>query len=274
SWGVFGSNLLSGHSDTGGAFAGDYFSLTRLIMTQLHDARFDSNFGTLADFAVRCRGGELPSYAFLEPCYGGTGQNDQHPPADIRPGEQLIADVYGWIKASPAFARTLFIITYDEHGGCYDHVAPPGGARPPDREGRPGEDGFRFDRFGLRVPCVVINPHIRRGLIARPAGNTPFDHTSIIKTVQECFGLEGSLTERDRAAPDFSGLLGLDRPRAEDLPTVQPLPLEAATGPCHTNDLHRLTCEILQDMTGASAPDAAELVAFVQRSYNQVFRRC
>jgi phospholipase C len=273
SWGVFGSNLLAGHGDAAGSFGGDHFSLTRLIMTRLHDARFDGNFGTLADFAGRCQRGELPSYAFLEPSYGGAGQNDQHPSSDIRAGEQLIADVYGWIKASPAFAETLLVITYDEHGGCYDHVAPPGGARNPDRDNRPGQDGFKFDRFGVRVPCVVVNPHIRRGLVARPAGRTPFDHTSIIKTVQQCFGLSGSLTERDRAAPDFSGLLGLDAPRTDDLPVVQPLPVEPAAAPSSSNDLHHLMGAILAAMTGAPAPEAGELVEFVQRSYTQVFGR-
>ena len=181
-----------------------------------------------------------PATRSSSPATAAPASNDQHPPCDIRAGEQLIADVYGWIKASPAFAETLLIITYDEHGGCYDHVAPPGGARNPDRDNRPGQDGFKFNRFGVRVPsALVVNPHIRRGLVARPAGRTPFDHTSIIKTVQQCLGSRARSPSATEAAPDFSGLPGLDAPRTDNLPVVQPLPFEPAAAPS-SNDLHHL----------------------------------
>lgn len=271
SWGIFGNNLLSARQDAGGRFEGNHFSLTRLIMTRLHDARFDQNFGTLADFGERCRTGALPSYTFLEPSYGGSGQNDQHPPSDIRPGEQLIADVFNMVKASPAFEKTLLVITYDEHGGCYDHVPPPGGAKNPDLRNQPGQDGFLFNRFGVRVPCVLVNPYIRKGLIARPEGYTPFDHTSIIRTVQTCLKLEGSLTERDRAAPDFSCVLTLDAPRRDDIPTVAPLKWEVAAGENDINDLHRVMTQVAADLTGKPLPESADFLEFVQESYNQLF---
>jgi phospholipase C len=131
---AFFADLLK---DEAGKFGKNYFSLTRLIMTQLHDARFDENFGTLDDFEAKCKSGDLPSYTFLEPNYGGPNQNDQHPPSDIRAGEQLIADIYNMVKASPAFSETLLVITYDEHGGCNDHVSPPKGAKNPDLDNQP-----------------------------------------------------------------------------------------------------------------------------------------
>ena len=271
SWGIFGNNLLSSAKDQDGQVGQDHFSLTRLIMTRLHDARFNSNFGTLDDFAAKCSSGDLPSYAFLEPSYGGPGQNDQHPPSDIRPGEQLIADVYNMVKASPAFENILLIIIYDEHGGCYDHVPPPGGAKNPDLHNQPGQDGFLFNRFGVRVPCVVVNPYIRRGLIARPEGFTPFDHTSVIKTVQTCFKLEGNLTERDKAAPDFSCVLTLDGPRKDDIPAVTPLKWDVAAGQRSINDLHRVMCTVLEDISGSDASDSSDLMEFIQRSYNELF---
>lgn len=274
SWGIFGSNPLSHGKDGGGLFAGDHFSLTRLIMTRLHEPRFDANFGTLDDFAARCRSGALPSYAFLEPTYGGPGQNDQHPPSDIRPGEQLIADVYNMVKSSPAFENTLLIITYDEHGGCYDHLPPPGGAKHPDPAKPPGQDGFLFNRFGVRVPCVLVNPYIRRGLIARPDGFTPFDHASVIKTVQTCFKLEnGPLTERDKAAPDFSCVLTLAAPRRDDIPAVEPLKWDVKAGQASINDLHRVMSQAVQDLSGSSMPDSADFLEFIQLSYNDLFRR-
>jgi len=269
SWGIFGSNLFASGKDQAGEFGKDHFSLTRLIMTRLHDPRFDPNFGTLDDFEAKCKSGNLPSYAFLEPNYGGPGQSDQHPPCDIRPGEQLIAEIYNIVRASPAFENTLLIITYDEHGGCYDHVPPPGGAKNPDAGNQPGQDGFLFNRFGVRVPCVVVNPYIKRGLIGRPAGYVPFDHTSIIKTVQNCFKLEGNLTERDKAAPDFSCLLTLDVPRKDDIPAVNPLHWDSQAETL--NDLHRLIGKLLEDITGNDAPESGELIEFIQKSYNELF---
>jgi phospholipase C len=236
----------------------------------LHDPAFNDRFGTLGEFQAKCQSGDLPSYSFLEPNYGGPAQNDQHPPSDIRAGEQLIADVYNMVRSSPAFEQTMLFITYDEHGGCYDHVAPPGGARNPDPNNLPGQDGFLFNRFGLRVPCVVVSPYIPKGLIARPEGYTPFDHTSIIRTIQACFGLEGSLTERDKAAPDFSGLLTLESPRRDDIPEVEPLEPEAAPGPGTVNELHRLMANILEDITG-KPKEEEKLLHYIQTTYRDYF---
>jgi phospholipase C len=273
SWGVFGNNISSNSNDKDGQFDGDHFSLTRLIMTQLHDPRFNKNFSTLDVFEGLCKLGALPSYSFLEPTYGGDGQNDQHPPSDIRPGEKLMADIYNMIKQSPAFAETLFIITYDEHGGCYDHVPPPSGAKNPDSSNPAGQDGFTFNRFGVRVPCVVVNPYIKAGLIARPDGYTPFDHTSIIKTIQNCFNLEGHLTERDKAAPDLSCLLILDKPRQEDIPEVRPLEWPEEAQQNEVNELHRLIASVMEGLTNADAPEEEEkLLEFIQSSYNSLFK--
>lgn len=273
SWGVFSNNISTDSKDKDGDFDGDHFSLTRLIMTQLHDARFNNNFSTLDQFKQLCKTGKLPSYSFLEPTYGGDGQNDQHPPSDIRPGEQLMADIYNAIKQSPAFKETLFFITYDEHGGCYDHVPPPSGAQSPDSSTPAGQEGFTFTRFGVRVPCVVVNPYIQPGIIARPSGYTPFDHTSIIKTIQNCFGLEGSLTERDKAAPDFSCLLTLDKPRRTAIPNVKPLVIPDSAKDNEVNELHRLIAAVMEGLTGTDSPDEdEELLVYIQKSYNKLFK--
>lgn len=277
SWGIFGNNLMSppgtqpSSSDASGAFDGDHFSLTRLAMTQLHDARFNGNFATLDAFYALCKSGALPSYAFLEPQFGGAGQNDQHPDQDIRPGEALIAQVYNAIKSSPAFNDTLLIITYDEHGGCYDHVAPPNNAKPPDAKAPPGQYGFLFKRFGVRVPAVLVSPYIRRGLVARPEGYMPFDHTSIIKTVQLCFGLAPYLTERSAAAPDFSCVLSDQPARSSDLPDVQPLPWDTVVDPTRVNELHRVIAGIIEQQTGQTCTSDAEMLAFIQTHYNALF---
>ena len=270
SWGIFGSNPFSKRpGDEAGDFGKNHFSLTRIIMSELHDARFDQNFGTLEEFKERCKTAELPSYSFLEPMLHGPRQSDQHPPSDIRAGEQLIADIYNAVKDSPAFAETLLIITYDEHGGCYDHVAPPNGARNPDLNNKPGQDGFLFNRFGLRVPTVLISPYIEAGTIARPTGYTPFDHTSVIATVQKCFGLDGHLTARDAAAPELSCVLTRTTPR-QDAPVVQPLPYPLPHTN-HVNALHRLIEDVLTMLTNWPRPAEQDLFEFISESYLRYF---
>ena len=75
---------------------------------------------------------KFPQYVFIEPSYGGTDENDQHPPTDMRKGEYLIAQVYNALRRNEAlWNSTLFVLLYDEHGGFYDHVVPPK-ATPPD----------------------------------------------------------------------------------------------------------------------------------------------
>jgi phospholipase C len=173
----------------------------------------DSNFGLFKDFQAAAAAGTLPAYTFLEPIWGDAG-NDQHPVGNVALGEQFIHDTYYAVRNGKAWAQTLLIVTYDEHGGCYDHVPPPQGAVPPDDT--PGEYGFDFKRFGVRVPAVLISPLIAAGTVFRvPDGTMPIDHTSILKTIEKRWGLP-SLTARDAAAPDLGDALTLDTPRTDD----------------------------------------------------------
>ena len=149
-------------------------------------------------------------------------ENDQHPVSNLAVGEKLLYDVYQALRSNgPAWEKTLLIITYDEHGGTYDHVHPPTGAIPPD--GIIGASGFDFTRFGVRVPAVLVSPLIPEGTILRaPGDGPPFDHTSIIATLRARFGFQ-PLGRRDAAAPDVGSVLTLDTPRADDpLASVQP----------------------------------------------------
>jgi phospholipase C len=186
--------------------------LTRLDFTDTVHAD-ESHFGHFRDFQTRCANGTLPAYTFLEPSFGASG-NSQHPNYDVALGEQLIYDVYQAVSRGPNWNQTLLIVTYDEHGGCYDHVPPPANAVPPDSLA--GEYGFDFRRFGVRVPTVLISPWIEAGTVFRvPDGATPFDHTSILKTAQTLWGMP-ALTARDAAAPDVSGVFTRTTPRADD----------------------------------------------------------
>ncbi len=173
----------------------------------------DSCFGEFTNFQADCAAGTLAEYSFLEPSWGSTG-NSQHPNYDVALGELLIQQIYEAVRNGPGWDQTLLVITYDEHGGLYDHVAPPTNAVAPDTS--VGEYGFDFTRFGVRVPAVLVSPLIAAGTIFNvAAGSTPIDHTSVLKTIELRWGLP-ALTKRDAAAPDLGDVLTLTTPRTDD----------------------------------------------------------
>ena len=143
-------------------------------------------------------------------------------------GEDLIAQVYNAVRSGSQWEKTLLIIIYDEHGGIYDHVPPPMAVPPDDGKPQP----FGFDRYGVRVPAVLVSPYIKPGTILRvPEGNVPhsgppypFDHTSVIATLRKCFNLGGPLTRRDAVAPDLETVLNLEGPSNSGPDKVEPLP--------------------------------------------------
>jgi phospholipase C len=164
----------------------------------------------------------LPAYSFIEPRYGLLQNihekniippNDNHPPFNVALGELLLFEIWAALIAYKNWDRTLFIVTYDEHGGCYDHVPPTYTA--PSPNGRC--DDYPFIRYGVRVPNLFISPWILPGGVLKPKPDAsgdiqyPFDHTSIIKTVRDCFFLGDArnqhLNPRDAAAPSFGHVL-------------------------------------------------------------------
>jgi len=201
--------------------------LTKNTFTDIAQADA-THFGLFKDFQGAAAAGTLPAFTFLEPSWTSTG-NSQHPNYDVALGEQLIHDVYEALRTSPNWAQTLLVLTYDEHGGCYDHVSPPWGAVPPDNT--VGEYGFGFDRFGVRVPTVLVSPLIAPGTVYRvPEGSMPLDHTSVLKTVEQRWNLP-SLTARDAAAPGFGDVLTLTTPRTDDVLAGVVVPVSGSAGP-------------------------------------------
>jgi phospholipase C len=208
--------------------------LTRLNFPDTISAP-DSSFGLFHDFQADAAAGRLPGYAFLEPSWGSSG-NSQHPAYDVAKGEQLIHDVYRALRDGPGWDQTLLVVTYDEHGGCYDHVPPPSGAIPPD--GTVGEFGFDFTRFGVRVPTVLVSPLIAAGTVFRvPDGAMPLDHTSILKTVETRFGLP-TLTARDAAAHGIDDALTLSTARTDDPLEGVVVPTSATPNPAEGLPTH------------------------------------
>lgn len=234
-----------------------------------------------AEFVADAMAGKLPSYSFIEPRYFSNAllrliPNDEHPPHNVHYGEQLIATVYNAVRNGPGWDRTLLIVTYDEHGGSYDHVPPPP-APPP---GGPTPDGFAFDRYGVRVPAVIVSPLIPAGTIARPPDGCPqpFDHTSIIATLRALWGLGGPLTGRDAAAPDLLHLLTLpggpaqnDGPPQLVPPGEAPTPSEvAAAVALPPNDHQKGLCALAAHLPHASTDIGGHIAAIEQRVISPV----
>ncbi|KQY28982.1 hypothetical protein ASD21_02725 [Caulobacter sp. Root1455] len=171
------------------------------------------------------------AYTFIEPNYGDVlggsyvGGSSQHPMDSVTGGEALIKTTYEAIRNSPLWDRSLLIITYDEHGGFYDSVAPV--AATPPNDGSPQDlsinsGGFLFDVYGVRVPAVIVSPLIPAGVV----DHTLYDHASVSATLQGLFGLT-PMTQRDTGANNVLSLLSLSTPRT-DCPTVLNNPATAA----------------------------------------------
>jgi phospholipase C len=174
--------------------------------TKLNDPEFNENF------------------IFIEPQYGThkfditgpgdfSGGDSMHPLDDVRKGEQLVKEVYEAIRSVPSvWESSVLLITFDEHGGFYDHAIPPVATPPGDKPINAAHDQAPFDfaQLGVRVPTIIVSPLIEKGVI----DHTVYDHTSGLATMEKFFGLP-SLTKRDAAAKDFLHLFTLKEPRSD-----------------------------------------------------------
>jgi phospholipase C len=169
-----------------------------------------------ASFLDDIASGQLPSVSWIDPRFKdlrvlGPDSNDDHPPSDVLAGQDLILTIYHALISNPTiWSRTLLVITYDEHGGFYDHVAPPAAV----------DDDPTFRQLGVRVPALLVSPFVRAGSTCRdlPPG-IHFDHTSIMKTIFARFcrrdGQIPAMTPRAAAAQHLGHLLRDGPPRAE-----------------------------------------------------------
>ena len=219
---------------------------------------FESNF--LNDVA----NDNLPTYSFIDPAFMSSGQhmvNSMHAPADVRPAEKLVADVYMALRAHEAvFKKTLLIIVFDEHGGYYDHVPPPAAVSP---DGIPGITDqpylvpFSFNRLGLRVPSMLISPWFQAEV-----DNTVYSHATIPGSVIEAFELGAYLTERDKAAAKLTERYLVEdgkRSWRTDIPIVEV--------PVQPNSIDATQREILQ---GAVQLDPHPAMRNVMRTHDIV----
>jgi phospholipase C len=186
----------------------------------------DTNIHPIADFFTAVRAGTLPSVTFLEPNFHiGETTNDDHPPSDMAHGQAFIQRVYEGLKSNlTAWNKTLFIITYDEHGGLYDHHLPELADR---YAGQPERDRT----YGVRVSAFIVSPWVPAGVTTRKITPAVFDHTSILKTIVNrfCPNDPPILSDRMAFANDLFPLLTLGTPRVTTLPAALASALQVTT---------------------------------------------
>jgi phospholipase C len=191
-------------------------------------------------FVNLAKNGALPSVSFIDPHFIELppGGNCDGPPADVKAGQALVQEVVQAVITSPKWSKTLLLITYDEHGGFYDHVPPPPAARvTPDSLGT----------YGVRVPAFVISPWVKGGTVFGHDGivvgdggsgtvgssaaavtgpgllhSQYFDHTSILKTIARRFLSNNPpyLGARYAAANDLSAVIGSEPRPSQFLPFI------------------------------------------------------
>jgi phospholipase C len=189
--------------------------------------------GSIEEFYQRAAAGKLPAVSFFDANFlkeGDAETEDEHPPGDIQIGQKLVSRVIGAVMKSPQWKRSAVFLTYDEHGGIYDHLPPPkactpnDGTQPHDNKGGPVAGAF--DRYGFRVPLLVVSPYAKRGYVSHET----YDHTSILRFIEARFRVP-ALTSRDANAAipldffDFANPPHLDPPALPEA-TVDPAGLE------------------------------------------------
>jgi phospholipase C len=171
---------------------------------------------TIPDFLGDCATGNLPSVSIVS---AGIDAFSEEAPQDIRRGEAFSHRIIDAVMSGPDWESTVLVFTYDEHGGFYDHVAPPPAVAPDDippminvaSGDRPGG----FDRYGIRVPGVVVSPFARSGYVS----SVVHDHTSALRLIETTWNL-GALTRRDANASNLLDCLDLEHPGFPEPPAL------------------------------------------------------
>jgi phospholipase C len=204
-----------------------------LVPGSLTPARTATRVHTFGQFLSDVAAGKLKQFTFLDPNYGTTSEEN---PQDIQLGERYIAQVAGALMHAKTWQNTVLIINYDEHGGYYDHVPPPPALAPdsipPMLTGTdvPGA----FDRYGFRVPLIVVSPWARRGYVSRIVQ----DHTSVLAFIERKWNLP-AMTLRDANAHPMTDYFNFRHPAFATPPKLAPAPkLGPGLARCHDAGLN------------------------------------
>eukprot|EP01018_Ginkgo_biloba_P016424 Gb_29502 [translate_table: standard] len=246
------------------------------------------------EFKNHAKQGKLPNYVVVEQRYFDLKilpGNDDHPSHDVAEGQKFVKEVYEVLRSSPQWNEMVFIITYDEHGGFYDHVPTPVENVPsPDDIVGPDPFLFKFDRLGVRVPTIMVSPWINKGTVVHgpdgPYPSSQFEHSSIAATVKKIFNLKSAfLTKRDAWAGTFESVFqSRSSPRAdcpETLPTPPKLRQTEAKEDALLNDLQQQLVVLAAELNGETDPDETakkvnvkEAVEYVGKALKRFFDAC
>ena len=192
-----------------------------LPLTAIWEAKYLSFSKPYQTLALIAAAGQLPAITYVDPFFYNDGLdpicNDDHPHADIRNGQAFLNEIYTALSTAPTWGRTLMVINYDEWGGFFDHVPPPVMPVSAREAEATGNDG----RLGIRVPCVLLGPKVKKGHVE----HTQFDPSSILKFCEWRWGLE-PLGVRAAVANNIAVALDFTNPPRTDVPVF-----EVPTGP-------------------------------------------
>jgi len=206
--------------------------------------KYPQNVVPIAQFFADCAAGTLPAVSFVDPEFGALGEvgspiaslpsvaslpgvlldttgGDEENPQDILYGQASSAAVVNAVMQSPLWQDILFVYTYDEHGGYYDHVPPPAAIRPDDipPELGPGDYPGSYDIYGPRVPAVVMSAYSKPHSVT----NVVHDHTSVLATIEAKWNLP-ACTYRDANASTMLDFLNLKKMSFPEPPTLAAAP--------------------------------------------------
>jgi phospholipase C len=209
----------------------------------------------------------FPEFVFIEPKYFGQDQNDDHPPHNVMKAEKLVADVYNAIRSNPElWESSLLVITFDEHGGFYDHVVPPAAVPPDDKTSH-----YAFNQYGMRVPALLVSPWV-----GRRTESTVFDHTSVLKFMTEKWGLK-KLTNRTDKANSLDVALTESQPRTGTIPFIRvpytdlipPRPdLEKVDSNSHQQAIEGFSAFLAKKFEAPAVEEAKKLVGWFTKTKN------
>ena len=197
SWGIYSSSTPS---------------LEERLLPKLRE-RKDTHFMGIDDFEKAAASGKLPAFSWVT----SAEEHNEHPPKNVQAGQRFVANMVDTVMKSPNWSRTALFFTYDEHGGFYDHVAPPAACAPDDIAPirGPKDIAGNFETLGPRVPMILISPYAKQHYVS----HTVYDHTSILRFLQARFNLP-ALSARDANAQIPFDLFDFDSPPRLTLPRL------------------------------------------------------
>ena len=184
----------------------------------------------ISQYYADAAAGNLPAVSFVDPVFIGAPntESDEHPSSNVQVGQNFVYSVYQGLRTGPNWPDSAMFLTYDEHGGFYDHVAPPPAVAPDAIAPmlQPGDTPGGFNQYGIRVPVVVISPYAKPHYVSHVVD----DHTSILRFIETRYGLP-SLTARDAAADPMLHLFDFESPALLNPPSFAAPPVTPCTAP-------------------------------------------